>query len=244
MTAVALIPARSGSKRTPGKNVRPLAGLPLLAWTIRAALASGVFGRVFVNTDSAAYATLALCYGAEVWHRHPNYARDDSPDIAWVLDFFAGSRGDAGDHFSILRPTSPFRTAATICRAFAEWQPDRFDSLRAMEPSRQHPAKQWQIHDGQAFPFIAYPDLPWAHSRPTQTLPRVYAQNASLEIAHVRTVIETETIAGERVQPFLTEGYEGFDINTEDDFLLAEALIASGRVTLPKIERVHVSSSA
>ena len=145
--------------------------------------------------------------------------------------------------FSILRPTSPFRTADTIRRAWEQWllQCERFDSLRAVEPVRQHPGKMWLIEGESMRPFrehMAGAGGQPAHSSPTQALPPVHAQNASLEIAWTWVLTEYGNISGPRVAAFLTKGREGFDINTEDDWTLAEHLIATGEVTLPKLQEV------
>ena len=84
-SAVALIPARQGSKRVPGKNIRPLGGHPVIAYTIAAALESGVFETVIVSTDSEETAAIARGYGAEVpFLRPPRFAGDTSPDIEWL----------------------------------------------------------------------------------------------------------------------------------------------------------------
>ena len=111
---VALIPARQGSKRVPGKNVRRLQGHPMLAYSIASALDSGVFERVIVSTDAEEVAEVARHYGAEVpFLRPPALASDVSPDIEW-LDYTLRElrdRGQVWDAFSLLRPTSPFRTA-------------------------------------------------------------------------------------------------------------------------------------
>jgi N-acylneuraminate cytidylyltransferase len=86
------------------------------------------------------------------------------------------------------------------------------------------------------FPLLPFgpPEQPW-HSTPYQALPTVYVQNASLEIAWTRVVTERRTIAGDVLVPFLTEGYEGFDINDEYDWMLAERLLADGVVQLPPV---------
>ncbi len=244
--AIALIPARSGSKRVISKNIRPLAGFPLFAYTICAAVQSGVFERVIVSTDSLHYANRIPQYGAEVLHRKPEHAADDSPDIDWVeaaLTELGWTNND--DIFSILRPTSPFRTAATIQRAMSRFMEHghRTDSLRAVEPLKQHPGKMWWLGNGEDAhmrPFWGdrYHAPGWSqpyHSMPTQSLPPLYVQNASLEIAWARVVKEGRTISGLRVLPFFTEGYEGFDINREEDFLLAELLAERGLATLPTI---------
>src|SRR4030042_3588219 len=121
---IALIPARSGSKRVPDKNVRPLAGHPLMAYTIAAARQSGIFGAVVVSTDSARYAEMARHYGAEVpFLRPPEFSGDLSPDIDWV-EYTLRRLQDEGrtfDCFSILRPTSPCRTPEPIRRAWGEF---------------------------------------------------------------------------------------------------------------------------
>jgi CMP-N,N'-diacetyllegionaminic acid synthase len=228
-TCLALIPARAGSKRIPGKNVRILAGHPLLAYTIRAAIQASVFDAVFVSTESEQIAEIAQGYGAEVpFLRPPHLAGDRSPDIEWVthtLDQLA-TTGRRWDCFSILRPTSPFRTSATIERAWAQFLSDRqADSLRAVQLCREHPAKQWTIAHGWMRPVMENPDptgVPW-HSSPYQSLPPVYVQNASLEIAWTRVPLDLGSIAGNRVMPFITEGLEGFDINGPDDWILAES---------------------
>jgi N-acylneuraminate cytidylyltransferase len=240
VSCVALIPARSGSKRVAGKNVRTLAGHPLLAYTVATARASGQFDRVIVSTDSDEYAEIARHYGAEVPFLRPTaLAGDLSPDIEWV-EFTLKTLADAGDRhdsFSILRPTSPFRTASTIQRAFRQFQDDwGADSLRAVEKCRQHPGKMWIVRGQRMTPLLPFwnDKQPW-HSSQYQALPEVYVQNASLEIAWSRVVFDGRTIAGEVVTPFLTEGHEGFDINRPEDWAGAEALVASGAVHLPDV---------
>lgn len=241
-SCVALIPARAGSKRIPGKNVREVNGHPLMAYTIAAARASGVFaeGDVWVATDSDEYAAIAERYGARTEWREPS--GDDEPDFAWVSWVLDEINGTQPDCFAILRPTSPFRTADTIRRAWAQWltQGERFDSLRAVELCKQHPCKMWELgEEGRIYPFDAtYPRVNGqpTHSRPYQVLPAVYVQNASLEIAWTRVLTEHGNISGERVAAFLTRGREGFDLNTPDDWALMEHLIATGQATLPEVK--------
>jgi N-acylneuraminate cytidylyltransferase len=92
-------------------------------------------------------------------------------------------------------------------------------------------------------PLLTSPSgQPW-HSTPYQALPPVYVQNASLEIAWTRVVFEQRTIAGDVIAPFLTEGYEGFDINDEQDWMIAERLLADGIVTLPPVPRTPLAAT-
>jgi N-acylneuraminate cytidylyltransferase len=237
---VALIPARAGSKRVPDKNIRLLAGHPLIAYTIAAALQSEIFSAVIVSTDSKRYAEIAEYYGAEVPFLRPSeLAGDLSPDIEWLEYTLGGLRQDGRefDCFSILRPTSPFRLPETIQRA---WQAfladDGVDSLRAVEKCKQHPGKMWVVRANRMLPLLPLSpaEQPW-HSSQYQSLPEVYAQNASLEMAWSRVVFEGRTIAGNVLMPFFTRDYEGFDLNSDYDWNLAEHLVRSGQARLTHI---------
>jgi CMP-N,N'-diacetyllegionaminic acid synthase len=239
---VALIPARAGSKRVPDKNIRPLAGHPLIAYTIAAALDSGIFKDVIVSTDSEHDAEIALYYGAQVpFLRHAELAGDQSPDIEW-LDYTLARLQESGrsyDCFSILRPTSPFRLPETIQRAWSEFSTQEgADSLRAVEKCSQHPGKMWVVRGRRMMPLLPLGPTgqPW-HSSQYPSLPEVYVQNASLEIAWSRVIFEERTIAGNVVMPFFTVDYEGFDVNSEYDWQLAEHLVHEGDAKLPPISQ-------
>ncbi len=104
---------------------------------------------------------------------------------------------------------------------------------------KDHPGKMWVIRGKRMMPLLPFgpKEQPW-HSTPYQGLPEVYSQNASLEIAWSRVVFDGRTIAGEVVMPFVSEGYEGFDVNHPYDWDLAEHLVASGEAQLPKVEKI------
>ncbi len=247
-TCVALVPARAGSKRLPGKNIRPLAGHPLLAYSIAAALDSATFAAVIVSTDSEETAAIARHYGAEVPFLRPaEMAADLSPDIEWVAHTLRGleTAGLATDCFSILRPTSPFRRADTIRRAWHRFlSAGSVDSLRAVELCRQHPGKMWVVEGDRMRPLLPgdATGVPW-HSRAYQALPPVHVQNASLEIAWTRTVRDTGTIAGQTIVPFFTQDHEGFDVNDPRDWWYAEHLLATGAAKLPPVSAVAWSAA-
>ncbi len=240
---IALIPARAGSNRLPGKNVRKLNGHPLLAYSIVAAQESGIFKSVVVSTDSESYAAIARDYGAETPFLRPAaMAAGGSPDIDWVYYTLSRLRADGClyDCFAILRPTSPFRRAATIRRAWSVFLAEcDVDSLRAVERCREHPGKMWVVRAGKMLPLLPFEHSgrPW-HSSPYQALPEVYVQNASLEIAWTRIVLAGRSIAGSVVMPFETVDYEGVDINVPADWSYVEYLLATGLVTLPEIQPV------
>jgi CMP-N,N'-diacetyllegionaminic acid synthase len=237
-TSVALVPARGGSVRVPGKNVMPLAGHPLIAYAIAAARDSAIFTDVVVSTDAEEIAAVASRYGATVVERPLELASATSPDVEWVMHAMAGRDEDV---FALLRPTSPFRSGDTIRRAWKRFIElgDGADSIRAVEPCRQHPAKMWTLEGDLMQPVFERPDpgTPW-HSMQYQALPRVYVQNSSLEIAW-RSVLDGEpSIAGMRVAPFFTEGFEGFSIDYPDDVERAELLVARGAAQLPHLREI------
>jgi CMP-N,N'-diacetyllegionaminic acid synthase len=239
-SVVALIPARSGSKRVVDKNARVLGGHPLIAYTIAAAKTSGVFDAVVCSTDTGRLARIAHHYGAEIPFLRPaEFATSTSPDIEWVEDMLTRLKAEGRDYdcFSILRPTSPFRTAETIKRAWGEFLAEQgVDSLRAVEKVTQHPGKMWVVRGKRMTPLLPLtPETqPW-HSSQMAALPEVHVQNASLEIAWSRVVHEGRTIAGVTVMPFFTSEAEGFDINNQYDWDLAEAIVSQGKFSLPAV---------
>jgi N-acylneuraminate cytidylyltransferase len=237
--AVAFVPARSGSERVPHKNVRSLAGHPLLAYAIETARQSGVFERVVVSTDSQEIAEVARWYGAEVPFLRPaEYATATSPDVEW-LTFTLGRLDESYDLFALVRATNPFRGPDVVQRGFGQLlATPEADSIRAVELVKQHPGKMWRLsEDGRTMtPLLdqSHLDVAW-HAGQYQALPEVYVQNSALEIAWTRVVTETGTREGRVLAPFLTRGLEGFNVDDEEDWARAERLVASGATTLPSV---------
>lgn len=230
----------------PNKNIRIIGGHPLLAYTVRAAIESGVFDAVICATDSPLYADVARHYGAQVPFLRPEaISGDKSPDIEWVVWMLRQLR-DAGANyevFSILRPTSPFRMPETIRRAWTAFMNDPgADSLRAVEKCKQHPGKMWVIRGRRMLPVMPFTvgATPW-HSSQYAALPEIYVQDASLEIAWSRIALEQNTIAGEAIVPFVSEGLEGFDVNVPEDWMLAESYLARGEARLPSVTQAPYS---
>ena len=236
-SVIALIPARSGSERVRDKNVRPLAGHPLLAYAIATAREFGIFERVICSTDSGKIAEVAQRYGAEVpFLRPPELATATSPDIEWITHAFA-QLDDHYDLFAIVRATNPFRGSDVLRRGLEQLlETPEADSIRAVEPVKQHPGKMWVLEGKTMRPLLeqSHLDTAW-HAGQYQALPPVYVQNSALEIAWTRVVSQTGTREGRVVAPFLTSGYEGFNIDDEEDWDRARRLLDAGDVTLPDV---------
>ena len=240
-SVIALIGARSGSERVLHKNIRPLAGHPLLAYAIATAQQAGVFERVVVSTDSEEIADVARWYGADVPFLRPaEYATSTSPDIEWIA-FTLERLPERYDLFAIVRATNPFRGPDVVRRGLDQLLATReADSVRAVELVKQHPGKMWVLSEDNRTmePLLdqSHLDVAW-HAGQYQALPRVYHQNSALEIAWTRVVTETRTREGRVLAPFLTKGLEGFNVDDEADWERAEALVAAGKAVLTSIDR-------
>ena len=145
---IALVPARAGSERVPHKNIRPLAGHPLLAYAIATALEAGVADRVVVSTDSEEIADVARRYGADVpFLRPPEYATATSPDIEWIR-YTVATLPERYDLFALIRATNPFRGPDVVRRGLAQLLvTPKADSIRAVELVKQHPGKMWMLDE-------------------------------------------------------------------------------------------------
>jgi CMP-N,N'-diacetyllegionaminic acid synthase len=239
-SAVALVPARAGSTRVPRKNLAPLGGHPLIAYSIAAAQDSGVFDAVVVSTDSEEIVEVARAYGAEVPGLRPaEMSTAVSQDIEWVLHVMQDRDEDV---FAIVRPTSPFRTGATIRRAFDRLVElgDAADSIRAVQPAKQHPGKMWVVSGDLMDPLLPQPEGETPlHSRQYHALPPVWVQDSSLELAWTRVLREPlPTISGRRVAPYFSEGWEGFSIDYPEDVERAEWAVETGAASPPSPHRV------
>lgn len=184
---------------------------------------SGVFDEIVVSSDW----NKAMAFAQGLDHkieRPAELCTDESHDYQWVkhaIDNYPGY-----DLFAILRPTNPFRTADTIRRAFAEFNPS-YDSLRAIEPTKHHPYKSWTIQAGRISPLIPEigvygGSLIDAFDLPTQLLPELYCQNGCIHIAYTAVLEKFKNVTGNRIKPFFTFGNEGIDINTPQDLEYAE----------------------
>ena len=243
--AIALIPARSGSERVPDKNIRSLAGHPLLAYAIASARQAGIFDRIVCSTDSGKVAEVAQRYGADIPFLRPaKLATSTSPDIEWITHALA-ALNEHYDLFAIVRATNPFRGPDVLQRGLEQLlATPEADSIRAVELVKQHPGKMWVLEGKTMRPLLdqSQLDVAW-HAGQYQALPEIYVQNSALEIAWTRVVSQTGTREGRVVAPYLTRGYEGFNIDDEDDWDRARRLLDAGEVALPDVERPYPAAT-
>jgi N-acylneuraminate cytidylyltransferase len=236
-SVVALIPARSGSERVPEKNIRPLAGHPLLAYAIATAQQAGVFDRIVCSTDSSKIADVARRYGADVpFLRPPDLATSTSPDIEWITHALEQLEQHY-DLFAIVRATNPFRGPDVFRRGLEQLlATPEADSIRAVELVKQHPGKMWVLAGRTMRPLLdqSHLDTAW-HAGQYPALPQVFVQNSALEIAWTRVVSQTGTREGRVVAPYLTQGHEGFNIDDEEDWERARRLLHAGDASLPDV---------
>lgn len=240
--SIALIPARAGSKRLPLKNIKLLNGIPIIAYSIIAAEKSGLFSEIIVSTDSEEVAVIAENWGAKVPSLRPEeFATDESSDIEWVshaISKLISSPLESVDKVSILRPTSPLRSSESIVNAMNKLNACPWaDSIRAMEVTNKHPGKMWILDEhnrATAFLNQSKEAIP-TYNSPTQTLQKLWVQNASLEIAKMSAIIETQTISGRNVLGLELPNFEGLDINTSTDWEFLEYLTVKYPEILPRM---------
>ena len=208
---MALIPARGGSKSVPRKNLLPVAGKPLIAYSILHAKACASITRSVVSTDDDEIAAVARQYGAEVPFKRPAEAASDTATDFQVfqhaLAWLAEHEGYVPELVVHLRPTGPVREAALIERAVQLMldNPDA-DALRSVGTAEQTPYKMWRIEGSFLRPLIELPGYREAHSMPRQKLPAAYWQNGYVDIVRPRTITELESMTGSVVLPFVVEG--------------------------------------
>jgi N-acylneuraminate cytidylyltransferase len=250
MKIVAIIIARGGSQRVPNKNIRLLAGKPLLAYSIQGAKRSRYIERVIVSTDSNAIAEVALSEGAEVPFRRPaEISQSHSTELQAMehaLGWFRDHEHYEPEFVVLLRPTSPFRTSAAIDRAIELLTSDpSAHCVRTIRLCSEHPHKMWVMDEGGQRIRSLIPvgqKLPEAHTRSYQILPTVYIQNASMDVFRSSNVWNLRSTTGTEIIPLVQDELESLDINTELDFLLAETLIEQGKVSVPSVEGAGIET--
>ena len=221
----ALIPARSGSKGVPNKNVLELNGHPLLGWSIAAAKKSKLIDRVIVSTDSAEYADIATAYGAEIPFIRPDKISSDlSTDLEFIehaLDFFKEESYEP-DYIAHLRPTTPIRDPELIDEAIKlANHKSNCSSLRSIHEMSETAYKTWEINNSDHLVPIGLIDTTKLdNNAPRQVFPKTYQANGYIDILVTSHIRKNRDIHGMKCIPFLTD--QAIEIDCADDFKYLE----------------------
>jgi N-acylneuraminate cytidylyltransferase/CMP-N,N'-diacetyllegionaminic acid synthase len=228
---LAIVPARGGSKEVPKKNIRMLAGKPLIAYTIQEAKKSRYIDRVIVSTDGGEIAEVSKRYGAEVPFLRPKeLAKDTSSSLSVILhalEYMEKEEGYFSDIIVFLPPTTPFRKVEHIDEGVEKIK--EADAVVGVCKVREHPYFVFSKNKGFLVPYIKIKDRPLRR----QDLPELYVINSSLSIAkreYYNTVKEQDPVAPifkGRVKGVFMDEMSSIDIDSEFDFLLAEFVISS-----------------
>jgi CMP-N,N'-diacetyllegionaminic acid synthase len=227
---IALIPARSGSKGVPNKNIRDLGGYPLMAWSIMAAKKARRIDRVIVSTDSEEYAKLAIQLGAEApFLRPPQISGDRSSDydcIAHALDWLASNGGEP-KYIVHIRPTTPLRNPLFIDSAIEvlESSSKNITALRSAHEMSESAYKTFEITEDGRFKRIASEGTALdSANNARQQFPATYHANGYVDVLLTQFIRESGLLHGDWVLPFITPSV--VEVDTEDDFLHLEYQIA------------------
>ena len=233
---VALIPARGGSKSIPGKNIKPLGGMPLLAYSIAAGLQAQLVQRVLVSTDSAEIADVARAWGAEVPFLRPADLAEDSttdfPVFEHALHWLAENEGYIPDIIVQLRPTSPFRPPGLVDSAIrALLENPEADSVRGVTPSGQNPYKMWRIEQGLLHPLLQT-EWPEPYNMPRQALPETYWQTGQIEVIRRETILQKKSLTGDVILPCVISPEYAIDLDNLYQWEFAEQVLEKWNLEL------------
>jgi len=244
MKVLAIIPARSGSKSVPHKNIKLLLGKPLIAYSIEHALKSKLINRVIVSTDSEQYAEIARSFGAETPFLRPEeISQDNSNDREYFIHALAWLKKNEKYVPEIcvqLRPTHPIRKVEDINAMIQILidNPDA-DSVRSVVKNETYtPYKMWFLSNkNELKPIITSTDIDEPYNQPRQALPETYFQNASVDVIRTKTILEKKSLSGDKILGYVMD--EEYDIDNEKEFERAQRRIMELSTTSKKEARTY-----
>ncbi|PIS12083.1 MAG: acylneuraminate cytidylyltransferase [Bdellovibrio sp. CG10_big_fil_rev_8_21_14_0_10_47_8] len=226
-SVVALICARGGSKGLPGKNIRPLAGKPLIVWAIEQARAVSRVQRVIVSTDSEEIAEIARGAGAEVpFMRPPELARDDSPEwLTWrhAMNFLKETDGAYPDRFIVVPATAPLRSVSDLEKCLDEYEKGGADLVITVTEAHRNPAfNMVKVLEDGCVGLV----MPQSLISRRQDAPKVYDVTTVAYVARPEFVIHKNSLFEGKVRHVCIPAERALDIDTPLDFKIAECLMA------------------
>jgi N-acylneuraminate cytidylyltransferase/CMP-N,N'-diacetyllegionaminic acid synthase len=223
---VGIIPARGGSKGIPRKNIKPLAGKPLIAYTIEAALKSKYLDRVIVSTEDEEIANVSRKYGAEVPFVRPDSLSGDSvpvvPDIPkYIIKELKKREGFNVDVVVVLQPTSPLRDVKYIDQAIEKLFSTKCDWVVTVSSVNIHPFRMRKMKKDRLEPLFANKNI-WAQR---QDLPPVYHFNGAIYVTKKSVITTKNVFKNKDWRGIIMEPEEAIDIDTMADFIAAENIL-------------------
>jgi CMP-N-acetylneuraminic acid synthetase len=225
MRILALVPARGGSKRLPGKNIRPLGGKPLIAWTIELALRTGLFCDVLLSTDDEDIAAVGReCGGLVPWLRPPELASDTASSVDAALhavDWYESRFGEL-DGVMLLQPTSPFRSEKSIVESIALFRASGGSPVVSVTPAPSHPAWTFYVEDGRLAPFLDWAGM----EKRSQDLTPAFVNDGSIYIISPKMLRARRSFMDENTRPYvIADARENLDIDNQEDWDLCEKML-------------------
>lgn len=226
MRNIAIIPARSGSKGLKDKNIKELNEIPLIAYTIKAAIESEIFEEVYVSTDSEQYAEIAMNYGASaVPLREAELSSDKSSSGEMIMDIIKNKKVGY-DNFVLLQPTSPFRNAIHIKEAYSIFEEKKANAVVSLCKSEKSPNIINTINDnGTIDNFLKVNSATYARQNEENYIP-----NGAIFIVNVDYYIKYNDFYKENCYPYVMNKITSVDIDDKLDFMFCEMLIERGEV--------------
>jgi len=232
MNVLAIIPARGGSKGIPKKNIYPLCGKPLIAWTIEAAKGSKYISRTILTSDSAEIIEVAGKYGTEAPFVRPNeLAKDETPALPVIrhaVDWLKDNEDYVPNYIVLLQPTSPLRTSRHIDEALEKLINSDADSIVSVvkAPHQYNPYSIMEMKDGFLRPFLKYDE----RKNIRQLKPVFYARNGAAIYAFTyECLMKKNSIYGDKILGYEMSREESVDVDDMLDMRVCELLIENRR---------------
>jgi len=229
MNILALIPARGGSKGIPMKNIKKFGEKELIYWSIKIAKESKYINRIIVSTDNEQIKEVALKYGAEVPFIRPleisNDLSNDYEFIKHCMDYLKDSGENIPDIIVQLRPTYPTRKLEILdetIKIFID-EFNNYDSLRTVYKFEKSPFKMYMVNNKNLIPlFKNINNINEPYNQCRQLLPETYIHNGYIDIIKSKIIYDKHSITGDLIYPYIMSKDEYNDIDTEEDWQLAE----------------------
>jgi CMP-N,N'-diacetyllegionaminic acid synthase len=223
-----LVPARGGSKGLPGKNTRPLGGLPLLAWTARAIAASGVAARAVLSTDDPAIAEVGRAHGLEAPFLRPAALATDTAGsfevVEHAVDWLAREAGYHPSAVMLLQPTCPFRRPERLRQAIELLGRPDTEGVIGVRRIDRSLSVMYREDEGGALEPLA----PWDDRIRRQDVRPLLTPSGTLYLVTTPALAAHRRLFPPRLRPLPTDAVEAVDIDTAEDWALAEAVVGAG----------------